>query len=113
MYDYHPDLVCILFVRSHPYILYIFKKCFLLLVIIIHGAHYSSYLMQRFVYLQVTGKRWCTISAGPVLCVGSAEGGASLADPRSRGGASGGRELPGHIWCCESPWTGGEWTVSG
>ena len=34
MYDYHPDLVCILFVRSHPYF-YIFKKCFLLLVYVL------------------------------------------------------------------------------
>ena len=26
MYDYHPDLVCILFVRSHPYILLHFLR---------------------------------------------------------------------------------------
>ena len=35
MDDYHPDLVCILFVRSHPTFFYIFKTCFLLLVCIL------------------------------------------------------------------------------
>ena len=35
MYDYHPDLVCILFVRSHPYILLHFKEIFFLLVCIL------------------------------------------------------------------------------
>ena len=28
MYDYHPDLVCIFFLRSHPYILLHFEEMF-------------------------------------------------------------------------------------
>ena len=35
MYDYHPDLVCILFVRSHPYILLHLRNVFVLLVCIL------------------------------------------------------------------------------
>ena len=34
MYDYHPDLVCILFVRSHPYILLHLRNVFYYLFII-------------------------------------------------------------------------------
>ena len=35
MYDYHPDLVCILLYDHIPTFFYIFKKCFLLLVCIL------------------------------------------------------------------------------
>ena len=54
MYDYHPDIVCILFLRSHPYIFYIqYKKCFLLLVYFstITSLHSFTFLRNLFYYL--------------------------------------------------------------